>query len=281
MWRKESLPLLYKYLELRPGLSVLDVGCGTGFFTRLLALGMKGQGRVIGVDRNSRLLSVARRLTAEGGFSSIVSYRKREAQSLQFENGLFDRVVCQTLLWTIERPAAAIREMIRVCKPGGLVGAVEGGFDVGTFYFPDDAKRTALERKWIVALTEGNRKLYGTDRGIGYKLPAMFMEAGLRRVRLDGYPFVWLEGDDRVPRGHKIREYKAYIESTKKRSENWREGRRVLRKGGMTADEIEELERLQLSRITRLLENPDLIERDMSMNAGIFYITTGIKAEAQ
>jgi ubiquinone/menaquinone biosynthesis C-methylase UbiE len=45
MWREEFLPLLFQYLELSPGQNVVDVGCGTGFFTRIVARGLKGRGK--------------------------------------------------------------------------------------------------------------------------------------------------------------------------------------------------------------------------------------------
>lgn len=86
-------------------------------------------GHVIGVDRNKRLLEAAKGTTAEVGLDRVVSFKHGDAYSLPFGEGRFDRMVCQTTLWNLAEPLKAIREMKRVCKKGGLVGAVEGAFD--------------------------------------------------------------------------------------------------------------------------------------------------------
>jgi ubiquinone/menaquinone biosynthesis C-methylase UbiE len=122
MWRDEFVPLLHKYLEIHPGQRIVDVGCGTGFLSRLVARALHGEGMVIGIDRNERLFRFARDATREAGLDPIVSFRKGDANALPLKDNFADRVICQTLLWAMRDPKKAIREMIRVCKPGGLVG---------------------------------------------------------------------------------------------------------------------------------------------------------------
>jgi len=280
MWRKEFVSILLHRLEIHPNQEVVDVGCGTGFFTRLVAKGMKGKGRVIGIDRNERLLKVARRLAEEQKLDGTISFRQGNAESMPLRDGSADRVVCQTLLWTLKDPRPAIRDMVRVCKIGGLIGAVEGAFDRIIWYAPDDLRLTELTHRWVDAYTKGYAKLYGSDRGIGYKLPAFFSEVGLNRIRLDGFPFVWLESDDRIPVSFRLQEHHRVIHSHEHPSGKSREeSERILRMGGMPAREIEEMTIRLYERSKGIVLNPKLLNRDFSMNAGLYLLTTGLKQE--
>jgi ubiquinone/menaquinone biosynthesis C-methylase UbiE len=277
MWREEYVPLLLKYLDIRPGQHVADVGCGTGYFTRLIARGLKGRGSIVGVDRNQRLLGFARRTAAEQGLG-VVAFKQGNAYSLPFKDDSMDRVVCQTTLWTLANPVKALGEMKRVCMPGGLVGAVEGAFDHVAWYMPDNQRLTELYRKSVVAQTKGHRKLSGADGGIGYKLPALFAKAGLARIRLDAYPYVWLESDDRVPVKSKLEEHTAYVKRYKEEPSTARRAReKVMLAGGMKKDEIEEMQQLTYERSKEIVENPRLLGQDFSVNGGLFFICTGKK----
>jgi ubiquinone/menaquinone biosynthesis C-methylase UbiE len=75
--------LLCKELRLLPGESILDVGCGTGFFTRALAKLI--QGRVVGVDIESDYVDYARRKDTEGSIYAVA-----DARALTFKNISFD-----------------------------------------------------------------------------------------------------------------------------------------------------------------------------------------------
>lgn len=277
MWREEFVPLLLKYLDVRPGQTIVDVGCGTGFFTRLVARGLRGEGYAIGVDRNRRLVKVASKIAKAQEVDGCVSFRYGKAEALPFEDSFTDRVVCQAVLWMMHDPTPVLREMIRVCKRGGMVGAVEGGWDHIIHYVPDDPRLTKLEKKWMVARTEGTRKIYGYDRGTGYKLAAIFDELGLNRVRVDPYAYGWFVADDRIPLEYKLEDFRDEVRMFEKKPKSREEDKRVLLAGGMTENEVEELRRLSYERSKRIIRRPELIAKDFSMNAGVFFITTGIK----
>lgn len=275
MWRQEFLPLLHGYLEVSPGQTVVDVGCGTGFFTRLVARGLKGHGRVVGVDIDEKLLRVARKLTEEEGLGDMIAYRKGDAMHLPLREGFADRVVCQTLLWIFKDPRPAISEMIRVCQSAGLVGAVEGAFDSVIWHVPGNSRLSELLRKRVEAETKGHNRLRGSDRGIGYKLPGIFRELGLSRVRLDAYGLAWLEGDDRIPADFKVRANKLHLQEARKKNSEYED---LLCSGGMSTAQIQELRRLECEYRERFMKDPKLFETDASMNGGIFFIATGRKS---
>ena len=138
MWREEFVPLLLRYLDIHPGQTVVDVGCGTGFFTRLVARGLRSEGKMFGVDRNRRLLAAASKIARQERLGSHVLFRHGTAEALPFRSSFADRVICQAVLWMMPDPRPALGEMIRICKKGGMIGAVEGGWDHIIHYVPDD-----------------------------------------------------------------------------------------------------------------------------------------------
>src|SRR5487761_932642 len=280
LWRREFLPLLYKYLELKPRQSVVDVGSGTGSFTRLLANGIKFQGKVIGVERNKRLLSAAKRISNKHGISQkIVSYKVGKAESLPLPENFADRVVCQMVLWLVKERRKVIQEMIRVCKPRGLVGAIDCVLENVAYYYPQSESLTELTKKRHKALVKGYALIYGSDRNIGYKLPTLFKQEGLERVRLDAYAYVWLDSDDRVPFDFRLKSHERYVDEFDAREEKNRrkEEKRILLAGGMKRNEIEEFYQLDLENSKEIVRDPKLLDESTSMNSGIFYIATGIK----
>src|SRR5690606_38344341 len=103
---------------LRPGLSVLDVGCGNGAITRGAAERVGPGGRVVGVDVNERLIEDARRLHAAN--LPNLSFDVADAYDLGFREE-FDVVSAARVLQWLRGPAAALRSMVEAAKPGGLV----------------------------------------------------------------------------------------------------------------------------------------------------------------
>jgi ubiquinone/menaquinone biosynthesis C-methylase UbiE len=281
LWRKEFLPLLYKYLELKRGQTIVDVGCGTGSFTRILAIGTKFQGKVIGIDKNRRLISVAKKISQKQRIASeTISYKVGKVEALPLPDNFADRVVCQMLLWIVEDRAKAIDEMIRVCKPNGLVGAIDLVTDKIAYYYPKNERLGELHDKYHIASVNGYSKLYGADKNVGYKLPSLFKQRGLKRIRLDGYAYVYLQCDDRIPFDFKLKNEEKFVKEFDSKEERNRrlEEEKILLAGGMNRREIRDYHRLNFELSRKIVRNPKLLKEDTSMNGGLFYITTGIKS---
>ena len=96
-YRPEFIPLLVDYVGARPGLRILDVGCGTGCFARLLALSVDDV-RVVGVDGDEELVDRGRQLLKQEELADRVELQKGDAYDLPFPDGTFDLVTSHTLL---------------------------------------------------------------------------------------------------------------------------------------------------------------------------------------
>lgn len=99
--------------RLQLGERVLDVACGTGVLATEAAGRVGTHGTVAGLDINGDMLAVARRK------SDRIEWREGRAEALPFGDASFDAVVCQFGLMFFEDRAAALREMMRVLRPGG------------------------------------------------------------------------------------------------------------------------------------------------------------------
>jgi SAM-dependent methyltransferase len=103
---------------LRPGLRLLDCGCGSGSITVGLAR-IVGPGQAIGVDLEPGQLERARELAAENRVPNV-SLAVANVYDLPFPNASFDAVFAHTLLEHLREPLQVLREMRRVLKPGGV-----------------------------------------------------------------------------------------------------------------------------------------------------------------
>ncbi len=118
-------------LEPHPGMSVLDVGCGTGNYSLELA----GRGLVVtGLDASPEMIKAARAKAEERGLD--VEFVLGDALQLPFGDGSFDAVICVCALEFLPDPKAALLEAYRVLKPGGrlVAGVIGRDSSWGRFY---------------------------------------------------------------------------------------------------------------------------------------------------
>src|SRR5262245_51957503 len=112
-------------LNLTPGQSVLEVGCGNGVFLPLLAAAVGPDGHVVGIDHSPQFVVAAHERSVAAGFADVVTVQEADAYRLPFADATFDAAHCERVLMHLDDPTAVLREMRRVVKPGGVVVAVE------------------------------------------------------------------------------------------------------------------------------------------------------------
>jgi len=106
--------------HLKPGMSLLDCGCGPGALTVQLAA-IVAPGLVVGLDRHGDQHDIGRKQAADAGLANV-SFREGSIYELPFDDDTFDAVFAHAVLYHLGDPGAALREMHRVLKPGGVVG---------------------------------------------------------------------------------------------------------------------------------------------------------------
>ncbi|MFE6921015.1 bifunctional 2-polyprenyl-6-hydroxyphenol methylase/3-demethylubiquinol 3-O-methyltransferase UbiG [Nocardia sp. NPDC057663] len=116
---KSFNPLRFAYFDpyLEAGwqdVRVLDVGCAGGYTTEFLD---NRGAKVTGIDVSAKLIDAAEKHAAESG--RAIDYHVGAAESLPFPDATFDAVTCVDVLEHVQSPAAAVREIHRVLKPGG------------------------------------------------------------------------------------------------------------------------------------------------------------------
>ncbi|MEV6352272.1 methyltransferase domain-containing protein [Streptomyces hydrogenans] len=131
-WRTAANSAAYLLEALHPGLDVLDVGCGPGTITADLAA-LVAPGRVVGVDAAEDVLDKARATAAERGLDGV-EFRVADVHALGFPDDSFDVVHAHQVLQHVGDPVQALREMRRVCRPGGVVAARDSDYGAFTWY---------------------------------------------------------------------------------------------------------------------------------------------------
>jgi demethylmenaquinone methyltransferase/2-methoxy-6-polyprenyl-1,4-benzoquinol methylase len=114
--------------------TVLDVATGTAAVA--LELVRRKDCFVVGVDRTPAMLDEGRRRVALAAAAGKVRLVEGDARSLPFADGLFDAVTFTYLLRYVDDPAATLRELVRVVRPGGTVAGLEFGVPRGVWRAP-------------------------------------------------------------------------------------------------------------------------------------------------
>ncbi|PYI39148.1 SAM-dependent methyltransferase [Arthrobacter psychrolactophilus] len=123
----------YLIPHLTPGLTVLDVGSGPGTITADFAR-LVAPGKVLGIDRSTEVITAATDLAREQQLENL-SFETGDVYHLDFPDESFDVVHAHQVLQHLTDPVAALREMRRVTKPGGIVAARDADFR-GMFWYP-------------------------------------------------------------------------------------------------------------------------------------------------
>jgi SAM-dependent methyltransferase len=119
---RRSTEELVELAGLRAGQTVIDVGCGVG--TTAMQMARRFGVSVIGVDISPIMLERARSNVRRAHLERDIEIEQGDILALRFPEGTFDRVIAEAVTMFVDRQRAA-RELVRVCRPGGMVLATE------------------------------------------------------------------------------------------------------------------------------------------------------------
>lgn len=161
---------------------VLEVGCGTGVLTRVLAQ-WPGVASVTGVDPATSLLNRARQLAKR---LSNVHFQEADGRSLPFDDATFDVAVFDSTLSHVPDPKRALAEAFRVLRPGGLLAAFDGDYSTTTVALADhDPLQTCVDAMMAASVN---------DRRMMRRLAPLVTECGFEPANFHSYGFAETKG---------------------------------------------------------------------------------------
>jgi ubiquinone/menaquinone biosynthesis C-methylase UbiE len=175
IWPQEE-PMLERY-SLPRHAWIADIGCGSGEISARLARHYP-DARVVGIDILPDSIAFARREHA--ALAPRLTFQEGDAFSLTFRSDTFNLVVCRHVTQAVPQPELVLRELVRVCKPGGWLHVVSE--DYGMLHFPPG--RQDPDRLWRDGVGAYSRAT-NVDERIGRRTWALLRELGLEALRVD------------------------------------------------------------------------------------------------
>lgn len=188
-WRTPENSAGYLIGRLAPAARLLDVGCGPGTITVGLAA-LVPQGEVVGIDASTDVLAQAR-AEAERRAQPNVRFEAADVYDLGFAGGTFDVVHAHQVLQHLSDPVAALAEMARVCRPGGIVAARDSDYG-GMIWYPHDGELD----EWR-SLYQQVARATGGEPDAGRHLLAWARAAGLTEVEASASAWCYAGPQDR------------------------------------------------------------------------------------
>jgi SAM-dependent methyltransferase len=189
-WRTAQNSAGYLLPQLDPAARVLDVGCGPGTITVGLAALVPG-GEVVGIDSAEDVLALARQEAEQAGQCNV-RFAGGDVYRLGYPAGTFDVVHAHQVLQHLAEPAAALREMRRVCRPGGLVAARDADYG-GMLWYPEDPELD----EWRDLYRRAARAS-GGEPDAGRRLLAWAHDAGLTEALATASSWCYASPEDRA-----------------------------------------------------------------------------------
>ena len=280
-YEPEFTTLLCKWLSLdsKPLGTAVDVGCGSGYFTRIIASCIKRNGKVVGIDPDRTLVQEARKICQEKHILNV-QFKIGNAWKIPLKSNYGDLVVTHIVLSNIPRQLDAILEMKRIARVGGKVVVIDS-IKGGSQYYPDErlneltgkylaAFGTAIGKEWRARF---DMSTYVED--FAFKVAQLFLRAGLTEIAMNGHLSTFLLCDARRSTREMRTHLKARLNLWKKLEDRNAHCALV---GGMNGKEYCELSERYTEYLENLIANPKMIKKTPEVHVGSRVIVSGVKS---
>ena len=187
-WNLDFLQLMGQRWQVQDINTVLDVGCGHGHWGQVLSQILPEHSTVIGLDQESEWVEEAEQRAQRLGLAQRFRYEQGCAESIPFPDSHFDFVTCQTALIHLAEPITALREMVRVLKPGGLLAVAEPNNLSGLLMFDSLSVGESVDQicqtvEFHIICERGKMKLGQGNSSAGDLMPGYFTKLGLQDIQ--------------------------------------------------------------------------------------------------
>lgn len=188
-WRTAQNSAAHLLPHLTPGATVLDIGCGPGTITADLAT-LVSPGRVTALEVTDAALELARAEIKARGLITV-DFTAGDVHALDFPDDTFDVVHAHQVLQHVGDPVAALREMRRVTRPGGLIAVRDSDYAAFAWY----PQLPELD-DWM-ALYQRVARANGGEPDAGRRLLAWAHAAGIEQVTATSSTWCFADQPDR------------------------------------------------------------------------------------
>lgn len=181
-WNQDFLELLSKRCRFNTVHKVLDVGAGQGHWTQALFPFLPSDAELTAVEPEERSRNIG-----DERLKGRVKFVNGTAEKLPFPDASFDMITCQTVLIHVADPLIAIKEMLRVLKPGGLILAVEPNNLFRELVRDSISYKRSLDEhmknlKFLLQCYQGHASEGKGERNRGDFLVQYFVKSGIQEV---------------------------------------------------------------------------------------------------
>lgn len=189
-WNRDFLDLMAKRWRLGEASSLADIGCGRCHWSRLLYPYLRQPARLAAIDREAQWVQEGEKFF-RGAFPEVapelLHFVQGEAEKIPLPDNSFDAVTCQTVLMHLPQPLVALREMVRITRPGGIVICAEPNNLWNTMAFTsltaaEPVETVARRFEFWLRYHRGKAALGLGDNSLGDLLPGYFQRVGLTDV---------------------------------------------------------------------------------------------------
>jgi len=187
LWTTEQVESLARHFRLKPGMKLLDAGCGFGYAMRTWGRFCMPGGELVGLDRSRKLLSQAARFCRKEGLGKAARFVNGDIYKMPFEDNTFGFTLAHVVFCHLAEPEKALDEMIRVTRPGGCLAVFDNAMTGSAnsrwnnWHQPTIAEQL-LTYEVGLRMAAGRRRAGFGDWSVGCYVPGWMEARGMRDV---------------------------------------------------------------------------------------------------